>query len=277
MINEKIKIIKAPDSQKPFVIIDKPSGMPSAPLSSDDTNNAFYHAAKLFPELLNVNGKKQIEHGLLHRLDTATSGLMIIAATQECYDFLQQEQQENKIIKTYLAECKLQFADSKMQFAVPEIQFAVPEIQFAVPEIQFAVPEALEGLEGLETQSYTISSYFRPYGPGRKEVRPVTEASNKAALDKVQKKVLYTTNITIKSINKITNTAIVECKITNGYRHQVRCHLAWIGLPIINDNIYNPECKNKKSTEQMHFCASKLQFEYPKGDLNSYVRKDTWT
>ena len=241
----KIKIIHAPDSQKPFVIIDKPAGLPSAPLNESDKENAFSQAAELFPQLLNVKGKKEIEHGLLHRLDTATAGLMIIAATQECYDFLQQEQKEGRIIKTYLAECGLLRNEA-------------------------VVPELVEG------QHIKLTSYFRAYGPGRKEVRPVFPDDSETALKKVEKKVLYTTKIKILKINKEENTAFVECSITNGYRHQVRSHLAWAGLPIIKDPVYNTST-NKKSTEQIHFCASKIQFKYPRGDLNSYDRKDTWT
>ncbi len=238
---EQITVIHEPTSQKPYLIIDKPAGLPSAPLNEDDKENAFSQAAALYPQILNVQGKKSVEHGLLHRLDTATSGLMIIAATQECYDFLQEEQKQGKIIKTYTAECELQNKDY------------------------------------FEGQTFNIQSYFRAYGPGRKEVRPVTKDSNKAALQKVEKPVLYTTQVQIKKIDKVKNTALVECTITNGYRHQIRCHLAWYGLPIINDLVYNSQAKNKKSTEQMHFCATKIQFEYPEGDLNSYVRKNTWT
>lgn len=240
-MTEQITVIHEPTSQKPYLIIDKPAGLPSAPLNEDDKENAFSQTAALYPQILNVQGKKSVEHGLLHRLDTATSGLMIIAATQECYDFLQEEQKQGKIIKTYTAECELQNKDY------------------------------------FEGQTFTIQSYFRAYGPGRKEVRPVTKDSNKAALQKVEKPVLYTTQVQIKHIEKVKNTALVECTITNGYRHQIRCHLAWYGLPIINDLVYNPQAKNKKSTEQMHFCATKIQFEYPEGDLNSYVRKNTWT
>ena len=240
-MTEQIKLIHEPDSQKQYLIIDKPAGLPSAPLNKDDKENAFSQAAALYPQILNVQGKKSVEHGLLHRLDTATSGLMIIAATQECYDFLQVKQKQGKIIKTYTAECELQNKDY------------------------------------FEGQTFTIQSYFRAYGPGRKEVRPVTKDSNKAALQKVEKPVLYTTQVQIKKIDKVKNTALVECTITNGYRHQIRCHLAWYGLPIINDFVYNPQAKNKKSTEGMHFCSTKIQFEYPEGDLNSYVRKNTWT
>ena len=234
-----IKVLKAPDKIKPFAIIDKPAGLPSAPLTLEDKNNAFCRSAELFPELYNVIGKKEIEHGLLHRLDTATSGLMLIAANQECYDFLQKEQQEGKIIKYYRAQCNVlaPVTDKK--------------------EIQ-------------------IESYFRPFGPGRKEVRPVTQDSGKAALQKLGKKVLYKTTIKILSYDEDKKIVEVECKIINGYRHQVRCHLAWIGLPVVNDKIYNPLVKNENA-EPMRFCACKLEFEYPRGDLNSYDRKDTWT
>lgn len=234
-----IKVLKVPDKIKPYAIIDKPAGLPSAPLSADDKNNALIQTAELFPEILNVNGKKEIEHGLLHRLDTATSGLIIIAASQECYDYLQKEQEEEKIYKYYRAQCN----------------------------VINHLPEKKE---------FEIKSYFRPFGPGRKEVRPVTEESGKAALQKLGKKVLYTTCVKILSIDKDKKTAEVECRITKGYRHQVRCHLAWIGLPVVNDKIYNPLVK-KENAEPMRFCASKLEFEYPRGDLNSYDRKDTWT
>ena len=37
-----IKIIASPDSQNPFIVACKPKGIPSAPLSADDKNNALY-------------------------------------------------------------------------------------------------------------------------------------------------------------------------------------------------------------------------------------------
>jgi 23S rRNA-/tRNA-specific pseudouridylate synthase len=30
----------------------------------------------------------------------------------------------------------------------------------------------------------------------------------------------------------------VVCRITEGFRHQVRCHLAWVGLPVVGDETY---------------------------------------
>ena len=247
-----IEIVKEPDTVKPFAIIYKPSGLASAPLTETDTENAFYKAAQLFPQMQQVHGRKAIEHGLIHRLDTATSGLMLIAANQECYDFLLHEQKENRIIKTYSAICDI--SDTLLE--------GFPDSPFDISNLS-------------KNNIFEITSYFRAYGEGRKQVRPVTKDSGKIALSKIDKPVLYTTKITIRKIDFNQKIAYVDCEITNGYRHQVRCHLSWCGLPVQNDSLYNP-LKNK-SAEEMKFCATSIKFEYPRGDLNSYDRKDTWT
>ena len=256
-----IDIIHVPTAEKPFLVINKPKGLPSAPLSSEDKDNALAQAIEAFPELKKVQGKKEIEYGLLHRLDTATDGLIVIAVTQECYDFLCEEQRQGRFIKYYQAQCKLISDNAERLGGFP------PDIP--TPN---SSPAAL-------SDSFSVSSYFRPYGQGRKEVRPVTEKSGKAALTKLGKTKLYTTQISIINKDPVARKAFVECRIAEGYRHQVRCHLAWAGLPVIGDQLYNFEYKDsdKKKAEKLLFSASKISFEYPRGDLNSYDRKDTWT
>ncbi len=244
-----IEIIHSPTQEKPFLVIYKPKGLPSAPLTAEDTENALAQAAAIYPEIKSVCGKKPIEYGLLHRLDTATDGLMVIAASQECYDFLMTEQREGRFIKTYSALCNIIPDNAGLLGGFPPLRAAPATKQ-------------------------TISSYFRPYGEGRKEVRPVTEDSGKAALSKLGKKKLYTTKIEISKFSD--NQADVTCEITEGYRHQVRCHLAWAGYPVIGDALYNSS-EDKKKAEKLMFSATKISFEYPRGDLNSYDRKDTWT
>ena len=249
-----IEIIKEPTEDKPFLVIYKPKNLPSAPLSPEDTNNALYQAIELFPEIKTVQGKKPVEYGLLHRLDTATDGLIVIAATQECYDFLMSEQEAGRFIKTYEAQCNIISDNSERLGGFP------PEH----PEI---------------SELTNVSSFFRPYGEGRKEVRPVTENSGKAALAKLGKQKLYTTKIKIEKLSATKAHAV--CEITQGYRHQVRCHLAWAGYPVCNDPLYNSnfrqKASDKKNAENLMFSATKISFEYPRGDLNSYDRKDTWT
>lgn len=241
--HNQIKIINTPSEASPFLIIYKPSELPSAPLSSDDKNNALSLAAKIYPEILEVKGRKEIEYGLLHRLDTETSGLMIIALTQECFDFLENEQKNDRIQKFYSAECDI---FTKEDF---EKQEGFP------PKNNFEIKEG---------NTFTVSSYFRYYGLKNKEVRPVTNDSSKIILKKIGKPKIYSTEISIKIIEG--NNCKVECKITNGFRHQVRTHLAWAGLGVKNDKLYNPNAK----AEEMKFKATKLIFDYPAGVKNIF-------
>ncbi len=223
-------IIKEITRDEPYLIINKPSGLPSAPLNENDRNNAFSIAAELFPELLNVTGRKEIEHGLLHRIDTETSGLLIIAATQDSYENLLQLQKENKIKKYYSALSNVDYENINKLGGFPSSDFVYCK----------------------NIKEYNLESYFRFFGEGRKCVRPVTKNSNGAALKKLGKPVLYNTNI--KIVENSCDLIRIEACITNGFRHQVRCHLAWMGLPIIGDSLYN----SNTDGEQLKFTASKI-------------------
>lgn len=230
---EKIKILHKPTDSEPFVILDKPAGLPSAPLSSTDKENAFFQAAEIFPDLLKINGKKEIEHGLIHRLDTATSGLVLIAASQEFYEYIIEQQKLGKVIKTYSAKCDVISDNSKLLGAYPETKIDISK------------------------NKVEVESYFRPYGPGRKEVRPVDDSCGKAALDKIGKLQKYNTEINI--ITNDGNKAEVLCRIENGYRHQVRSHLSWCGLPVQGDNLYNCSCKGLENCK-LEFYAVGIEF-----------------
>lgn len=233
---QEIKIIQEPEKDKPFVVLYKPQGLASAPLTEDDTENALCKAIELFPVLKSVKGKKEIEYGLLHRIDTPTEGLLLIAATQEFYDFMQQEQQENRFLKEYRADCIIVPEENSLEGFPPSAK-VIPK-----PGLKF-----------------TQVSFFRNYGIGNKSVRPVTEESGKAALKKLGKAKKYTTEVEILQV--ADRVVKVKCIIPQGYRHQVRCHLAWAGLPIIGDSLYTPE--QHLTEEKLHFKASGMCFNNP--------------
>lgn len=235
---QKIKIISKPDEQNPFAIIYKPQGLPSAPLSTEDKNNALSQAEILFPKIANVKDKKEIEHGLLHRIDTETEGLLLLAETQDFYDFMQINQKNGKFIKIYRAECSSILQEEKKE---------------GFPLIDEKIKDSI-----LSGKAVKIESYFRNFGKGQKEVRPVTEFSGKAALKKLGKQKKYSTQINL--ISEENGKYIFECRIESGYRHQVRCHLAWLGFPVCGDSVYNPQFKDG---EHLKFKAIGLQFENP--------------
>ncbi len=242
-----IKIISQPSNENPFVIIYKPKNIPSAPLTIDDNNNALSMALHFFPEIKNVVGKKQIEYGLIHRIDTSTDGLLLIATTQQSYDFFINLQKENKFIKRYHAECEYikNYVEYKKGF----------------PVCKNLIDFDKESL-GKEKKEIIQQSAFRFFGPGRKEVRPVIINDKKSALKKVESSKtvfkIYSTKILLEK-NSFNNSIIAKCEISNGFRHQVRCHLAWMNLPIKGDLIYNINSTEK----ELKFTAYELEFIHP--------------
>ncbi len=208
----KIKIIQKPDLEHDFLVVYKPSGLASAPLFEGE-ESALTQAIELFPQIKKVAGKKKIEYGLIHRIDTATSGLLLIALTQDFYDFLQEEQKKGNFIKHY---------------------------------------RALVEYEGTETKEFTVISKFRSYGPKGRLVKPVFEDGTTADKKKAGDK-LYSTFIKIDGKKAF-------CKITEGYRHQVRAHLSYSGFPIKGDALYN---KNYKDGQELEFEAFKIEFKNP--------------
>ena len=235
---KSISVLHEPSQNEPFLILLKPRGLPSAPLKDGD-ESAYTQAENLFPELRNVVGKKIVEHGLVHRIDTETQGLLLIASSQAFYDYMQDVQNKGLFIKTYNAVCDVKTKDD---IAISENGFPLS------PDIDF------DGI-GFEC---TVKSQFRPYGVGRKEVRPVDEKAGKAAVKKASPDI-YETCICGK-FNEERTVCNVTCSITKGYRHQVRCHLAWIGLPIKGDPIYSNIYGNKASGNEFFFTASSLRF-----------------
>lgn len=244
---QEIEIISAPTEIRPFLVINKPQGIPSAPLSAEDNYSALIQASKLFPQIKSVKGLKEIEYGLIHRIDTETSGLLLIACTQEFYDFIQTQQMNGNFIKRYKATC------------IHNLQNTIELGGF--PPINKNIERLLNSSKEVE-----IASYFRNYGPGKKEVRPVTEESCMAALKKLGKPKEYRTKII--PVKKDSETVSFLCEIKSGYRHQVRCHLAWAGFPIIGDKTYNI---NAKKEEKMLFEATELEFFNPVTDAKELI------
>ena len=212
-----IRILHSPTTEEPFLIVDKASGIASAPLRKGD-DSTLTRLLPDFPEIAGVRGRKTVEGGLVHRLDTETSGLLLIATSQAFYELIISEQEAGRFVKTYSAEC------DDMRF-LPLLDGFPP----CPPMQSFSDDGKL---------SIAVESRFRPWGLHGRSVRPVTEASGPAAQKKASPG-LYRTEIVVEPNRGGTGNAHAKCRITRGYRHQVRCHLAWLGFPVKGDVLYN--------------------------------------
>jgi 23S rRNA pseudouridine1911/1915/1917 synthase len=84
------------------VVADKPAGMPSHPLKPGETGTAANALVGRFPELASV-GPAPREGGLVHRLDTDTSGLLLAARTEAAHTLLRAQFAARTVEKGYLA------------------------------------------------------------------------------------------------------------------------------------------------------------------------------
>jgi 23S rRNA pseudouridine1911/1915/1917 synthase len=94
-----IRIVHA-DSH--LVVADKPAGMPSHPLKPGEKGTAANALVGRFPELAQV-GLATREGGLVHRLDTDTSGLLLAARTEAAHAMLRAQFSARTVEKDYLA------------------------------------------------------------------------------------------------------------------------------------------------------------------------------
>ncbi|MCL2094354.1 MAG: pseudouridine synthase [Treponema sp.] len=208
-----------------FLVLYKPPRMHSAPLG-ESAECLLSWCAGHYPEVGRLGGRSPGEGGLIHRLDYETQGLLLVARTPGGMEALLSQQREGRFMKEYRALC------GTMELG---------------PETA-----ALEGFPAPPewAASGKIVSAFRAYGRGRRAVRPLPEGRE-----------LYKTEI-IDRIDLDLSTFSYTLRLTRGFRHQVRCHLAWIGRPILNDPLYGGRNEGRGL---LGLRATALEFTHPQG------------
>jgi 23S rRNA pseudouridine1911/1915/1917 synthase len=236
------------DETGDFAVVWKPPRMHCAPLRAGESGTLLDWYAAVFPPVRDLRGRKKGEGGLVHRLDFETRGLVLFAKTRRALEFLFSRQDEGAFVKEYDALC-LKTGPSRSLVGFPPSP---------------AIPDFLSSVSF--PTSFLIESFFRPFGPGRKQVRPVTGENRRYRELAKDRGDFYKTGITGVSqihpdnlpwrcesegacgrlVNRTSFSAPLRelslycfnVKIRRGFRHQIRCHLSWIGYPILNDSLY---------------------------------------
>lgn len=86
------------------LVVEKPAGQPTAPLRAGEKGTLANALVGRHPELAGV-GYSVREPGIVHRLDTDTSGLVVVARTAEAFEALRAALQGEKLAKEYLLVC----------------------------------------------------------------------------------------------------------------------------------------------------------------------------
>lgn len=85
-----------------LLILDKPAGIPSIALRHEETDTVPNFLLAHFPDTATAS-PRPLEAGVVHRLDTPTSGLLVVARTPGIYTTLRHAFHSHAVEKQYLA------------------------------------------------------------------------------------------------------------------------------------------------------------------------------
>ncbi|MFH2114585.1 MAG: pseudouridine synthase [Spirochaetota bacterium] len=211
------------------IAVVKPAGMHSAPGSTPDGSSLAEWVFQRFPDTAGIEGRSKGEGGLVHRLDRDTEGLVLFALTEGFFTSMAGQAAAGDFKKSYLALAEPGCGGldgSRPLLSVP----SGADDQLWMDALR---RQDLERLAVMLSGS-GIESRFRPFGPGSRRVAcsiPSGPSSLKA----------WTRNSYLTQVEAARPREaglLVDVRLTRGFRHQVRAHLAWVGLALEGDSLY---------------------------------------
>ena len=227
-----------------IMVVDKPAGMLSVPGKAESVRSEFSDSANIsVEEYFANNSKLKIQNSKFlkaaHRLDMDTSGLLVLARTEEAYVELQRQFASRETVKRYeavLSGVPTQNSKLKTQNSSAQPSGCLEAISLPlIADINDRPRQRVDMEHG--KPALTLYNIV--------EVRAVD--ANTA--------VAYTT----KKVDK--GRTLIHLYPKTGRTHQLRVHCAHpLGLacPILGDPLYGTEC-----ADRMYLHAAELTFRHP--------------
>lgn len=174
----------------------------------------------------NSKGEIIFRPGIVHRLDRETSGVLLIAKTQESFEFLKKQFQNHEVKKVYHA--------------------------FVYGEMN---PIRADGRKrpisnGTGTDWHTID---RPIGRSTKDFR--MWSAQRGARGEMREAVTD-----YKVLFKSDGYSFVEVYPKTGRTHQIRVHFKAINYPLVCDSLYAPNHQNTLGFERLALHSYQVTF-----------------
>ena len=220
-----------------LAVIHKPEGMLSVPGKDAQQPSIYSWARKQFPE---ATGPL-----IVHRLDMATSGLMVIAKTEFAYHRLQKQFTSHQVQKRYVAIvcCKDKDMAQRIKDATKMISLPL------MPDYLDRPRQIVNHEQGKEA----ITEYEVL---GSEERRVKSEEFNSAANHEVP-----SSNLKVQSSNLKVQCIRLALYPKTGRTHQLRVHCAHregLDAPILGDPLYG----NVKA-DRLYLHAEAITFKHP--------------
>ena len=259
------RVVHSDDS---LVVILKPERMHSAGLPSQASAGPHLcdWAFARFPELRESGGERSArtgEGGLLNRLDFETSGLVLFARSPDAFSAFLAAQKRGEVEKEYILWAAPAPGSPEPQGSRPDRVeprgidaerwrralastdsggLSRPGNSLPAPPEANLLSLAEVMAEGLASGSGRplVEGRFRPFGPGSARVACDLEEAGVPGRGERKRarrrSELYRTEFTDARVRE--DRLEFRVMIRRGFRHQIRAHLAWVGLPILGDSLY---------------------------------------
>ena len=216
-----------------LVVVNKPAGLPSHPLRAGEGPSAAGALLARYPECAGASTDPR-EGGLVHRLDRGTTGVLVAARNRAIWLKLRAALAAAGCEKTYRAEVVGQFP----MLAAGEKDFVSPGPR--PHTLVVAVPIGRTGRRGSRVK----------LGGGRQPLPATTE---------------------VALLEQRSTTALVEARLCKGRAHQVRAHLAYLGVPVVGDSTYGAADMESEPPAALHLHAAALSFRHPVTDQPLHI------
>ncbi len=226
-----------------IIVADKPPLIPCHPLRSDERATVMNAIAAAYPETAHA-GHKPLEGGLVHRLDNATSGALIIARNREAFATMREALRAGRVTRRYRALMTGRL-DGKIEIATPIAHHSKnPRKMVVVDRTTAAVSVNTTGTGVPAHSSMTPTAMMS--ARYRSLPRP--------ALTQIEA-LAYKHGFTLGQVTPRT-----------GNRHQIRVHLASIGHPLAGDELYGGPPLAGLDAGRFWLHLAELEFDSPAGE-----------
>jgi 23S rRNA pseudouridine1911/1915/1917 synthase len=96
-----IEQIKITDETSDYIVVEKPAGLLTHATMAKEKETLSGYLASKYKEILTV-GDDPVRPGIVHRLDREASGLLVVARTQNMFNFLKEQFKNRTIEKEYI-------------------------------------------------------------------------------------------------------------------------------------------------------------------------------
>ena len=240
-----------------LLVVNKPAGMLSVPGKAEDRDSVYHRLKKKYPE---ATGPM-----IVHRLDMATSGLLLVAKTKEVHQDLQAQFANRSIKKRYMAVLDGTIIKTEKE-TKPIAEKAILLAKETVSTKKTAKAERT-GNTGRIELPLCLNPLDRPR-------QMVSREHGKEAITEYQiisesERITSESENTFNESNRIESersinesrkyTRIVFYPLT-GRTHQLRVHAAHpegLGCPILGDELYG------KKADRLYLHAEYIEFRHP--------------